>query len=76
MSYEELLNWLKNKHVETYEITASSGIEYQFEFDAHWDDKKNETIALWGSVDGGDITPYSPLTQTFIKGPDNKFIGG
>lgn len=75
LTYSELLKRLEHKDVESYEINDKSGIPYQLEFTAVWDDKRLRTIRFVGSITGGDISAYSPLSTDFIKNVDNNFVG-
>lgn len=75
LDYSTLREWIENNKQENYEVKGKSGIDYQLEFSAIWDDKKLRTIRLWGSIDGGDISPSFPAGRSFIKAPDNTFVG-
>lgn len=75
LSYEELLQWVDDGKKENYELQTKSGIIYQIELFAMWDDKKAKTIRFWGSIDGGDVSAFRPMSNTFIKSPDGKLVG-
>lgn len=75
LSYVELLKWVQENKKEHCEQKGKSGILYQLELFAMWDDKKAKTIRFWGNIDGGDVSALRPMTSTFIKAPDGKFVG-
>ncbi len=58
-----------------YEYKNAIGILYQIEIQAYWDDKPNENIRVMGSIDDGGWRAFSPLSDDFIKSPNNEFIG-
>lgn len=75
LDYEELLKWITENKREHYELQGKSGITYQLELSAMWDDKKAKTIRFCGSIDGGDVSAFLPMTNSFIKASDGKFVG-
>jgi hypothetical protein len=74
LTYNELIAWVGSKKIESTDLRSKSGIAYQLEFYAIWDDKKQKTIRFWGTIDGGDISAYSPLSSSFIKAVNNTFV--
>ncbi len=73
--YSDLLNWVEKDTKQSFNLTGNSGINYQLEFFAIWDDKALKTIRFWGNIDGGEISAYRPLSRTYIKAHDDSFIG-
>lgn len=56
-------------------VEAESGAMYQLEIQAVWDDKKDGNLRVMGSVDGGGLRAFMPLTSDFIISPNGEFIG-
>ena len=72
-SYNDLLYLLDTQDIA--EIKASSGVVYQLEFQAMWDDKKGGNLRVMGSIDDGGFRAFFPLTNDFILAPDGSFVG-
>ena len=72
-SYEDLLYLLNTQ--DTAEIKATSGVIYQLEFQAMWDDKKGGNLRVMGAIDDGGFRAFVPLTDGFILAPDGSFVG-
>jgi hypothetical protein len=75
LSYDELLKWIEDDKKVHQELIGTSGTAYQIELYAMWDDKKAKTICFWGNIDGDSISAFRPMSSTFIKAPDGKFVG-
>jgi hypothetical protein len=50
--YCELVRRLLDKQ-ETFEVTAASGVRYQIELQAFWDDKRAKNLRVIGAIDDG-----------------------
>jgi hypothetical protein len=77
LSYAELVDQYLGE-VDAFEITADSGVEYQIEVEAFWDDprKPNQALRVIAAIDDGrGWRSLSPLTDSFILTPDGSFIG-
>lgn len=62
--------------IEIAEIQAPSGAAYQLEFQFFWDSKPNGDIRVLGSIDDGGLRTFiTPLSDDFIKAPDDTFVG-
>jgi len=72
--YCDLVRRLLDKQ-ETFEVTAASGVRYQIELQAFWDDKRAKNLRLIGAIDDGGWSSYLPLTDNFIVAPDGSFVG-
>ena len=72
-SYNDLVCLLKKKV--TSELTTDSGVKYQVEFQAVWDDKADGNLRVIGSIDDGELRAFSPLTCDFIISPRGRFVG-
>ncbi|QIK65662.1 hypothetical protein G7072_04295 [Nocardioides sp. HDW12B] len=74
-SYEELRDtWLLRPDCE--DVTGASGIWYQVEIEALWDDKKARTLRMFVAIDDGrGWRAFAPLTTTFVVAPDGTFLG-
>lgn len=57
------------------EVTAPSGVSYQLEFLAVYDDRERSNLRVMGSIDDGGIRAFVPLTESFIMAPDGTFVG-
>ena len=71
-SYESLCSLLHN--IDTYEIEAQSGVLYQLEIQAMWDNKPDGDLRIVAGIDDGGLRAYFPLTDSFILSPDGKFV--
>ena len=71
-NYKELQYLLEPQ--DTSEVTAESGVKYQIEFQAVWDDKKDGDIRIMGAIDDGGLRAFMPLTDDFIMSPNGDFV--
>ena len=60
--------------VETVEIERGGNRRWQLEFLFHWDGEPGGNVRVIGSIDDGGIRTFSPLSDSFIKGPSGEFI--
>jgi hypothetical protein len=74
-SYAELAAWAREDRIDDTEVVAPSGTRYQIEVNFFWDSKKNGDVRVMGAIDGGVISAFFPLTDSFILSPEGKFIG-
>jgi len=72
--YAELISMINAKPI-NYEFRAPSEIVYQIEIQAYWDGGPNGNIRVVGSIDDGGLRAFSPLSDDFIKSPNDEFIG-
>lgn len=72
-SYDELQYLLHTQ--DTEEIKASSGVVYQIEFQAVWDDKEGRNLRVIGAIDDGGFHALAPLIDASIVAPDGSFVG-
>jgi hypothetical protein len=73
-SYEELLSMIDNAKWTTE--VGESGIEYQVQIEVFYDDEEAGNIRFIASIDDGGILSFMfPLSEDFIKSPNNSFIG-
>jgi hypothetical protein len=75
LPYEELRRRAEDEIVNTSETIGASGIRYQFEVQAFWDDRQKRNIRVLVSIDDGGLRAFRPLTKDFIKAPDGSFVG-
>lgn len=73
LTYSELAGRVDT--VETAEVRAPSGVEYQLEVQFYWDSKPNREVRVIGSVDDGGWRAFVPLSDDFILAPDGSFVG-
>jgi hypothetical protein len=71
LSYEELRTWAEEKKIKTEELNGPSGVEYQIELAATWDDKRKGTIRFSGAIyDGSSSRLFgvkTPIGYDFLK---------
>jgi hypothetical protein len=72
-SYAELKALLGRQ--ETYEVGSPSGVVYQLEIQAFWDDKPNDVLRVRAAIDDGGIRAYMPMIEDFLIAPDGTFVG-
>ena len=72
-TYSDLQYLLNNQ--DTMEVTADSGVKYQIEIQAVWDDKKDGNLRIVGTIDDGGLNAFVPLTTDFIISPNGELIG-
>jgi hypothetical protein len=49
--------------------------EYQLEFEFLWDGTAGSRVMVIGSIDDGGWGAFFPLSRSFIKTPDESFVG-
>ena len=72
--YSELVSLVDGEPIVGQKL-GLSGKEYQFEIIVYWDDKPDGDVRVIGNVDDGGWRAYFPLGTSFIKAPDNTFVG-
>lgn len=71
--YGDLQYLLERQDV--YEIIGKTGIKYNIEIQAFYDDRKG-SIRVCGAIDDGSgFTSFIPMTSDFIMSTESKFIG-
>ena len=70
----ELVEHLLDKQ-ENLERLGGSGVRYQVEIRAFWDDKKRGHLRVCAAVDDGGWRAFAPLGSDFIRAPNGSFIG-
>jgi len=74
-TYSELVERLLDKQ-ESFERVGPSGVRYTIELDAFWDDRPSENLRVIAMVDDGSRRAFRrPLSDSFIRAPDDSFIG-
>jgi hypothetical protein len=58
----------------TADVTGPSGVVYQLEFQAFWDDGKDGNLRVIGSIDDGGWRAFVPLTRDFLVTPEDRFV--
>ena len=71
-SYRELVKLIDEP--ENREVVGSSGIKYQLEINALWDDKPNGVLRVMSAIGDDGITAYVPLCDDFLIAPNGKFV--
>jgi hypothetical protein len=72
--YSDLVEMIDGAPI-TGEITVPSGTLYQYEIEVFWDGRPDRNVRVMGAIDDGGVRAYCPLCASFIKAPDNSFIG-
>jgi hypothetical protein len=72
-SYERLAALVGSCDVE--EHRGSDGVVYQLEFEFFWDDKPAGDVRVMGGIDGGPISAFKPVTDSFIRASNGEFVG-
>ncbi len=73
MSYRDLQRLLKEQ--DCVEARGPSGVCYQVEIHAVWDDRPGGSLRVFGHVDDGGLRAFFPPTESFIVTPDGSFVG-
>jgi hypothetical protein len=73
-SYDSLVARLLDE-VETRETVGRSGVKYQLEVQAVWDNGKRGNLRVMVAVDDGGWRALAPQCSDFIVAPDGSFIG-
>ena len=60
---------------DTFTVRGESGVEYQLEFQAFWDERANGNLRVIGAIDDGGLRALAPFTADFILAPDGSFVG-
>ena len=72
LSYGDLLRYREPVCVE---VAGPSGVVYQVEVEAFWDDRKRRDLRVLASIDDGGWRAFSPLCDDFIVATDGSFVG-
>ena len=72
-SYGELKTLLGRQ--DTYEVSGPSGVVYQLEIQAFWDDKPNDVLRVRAAIDDKGIRAYMPMIEDFLIAVDGTFVG-
>lgn len=72
-SYEDLLTLLG--HQDCYDVEGPSGVRYQLEIQAFWDDKPNDVLRVRAAIDDRGIRAFYPMMEDFLIAPDGRFVG-
>ena len=73
MRYQELQRLLKEQ--DHLGALGPSGVSYQLEVEAVWDDRPGGNLRVFGHIDDGSLRAVAPLTEDFIMAPDGSFVG-
>jgi hypothetical protein len=73
LPYPQLKRFLDNS--ETHDVVAPSGVTYQVETYAFWDEKNAGHLRVCVAIDDGGWRAFLPLGKDFIVAPDGSFVG-
>lgn len=74
-AYEQLTALIDND--QNYEVTGPSGVAYQLDMQAFWDDprKPGGNLRVMGAIDDKGVSAYAPMCDSFAIAPDGTFVG-
>jgi hypothetical protein len=72
LSYAQLV--ARIDQVECEQIGEPGKKFWQMEFQVVWDTQLNGNVRVLGSIDDGGLRAFAPLTDDFIKAPNDEFI--
>jgi hypothetical protein len=72
-SYNDLKALLGRQ--DTYEVSGPSGVVYQLEVQAFWDDKPNDVLRVRAAIDDKGVRAYMPMVEDFLIAADGAFVG-
>ena len=56
-------------------MTGASGTTYCVDVYAIWERKVGGAVRLWVTADDGGWRAFLPMSKTFIKAADGRFVG-
>ena len=74
-SYKDLMRLIHDR--DDYPVTGTSGVVYQMDVQAFWDnpDKPHDNLRVAGAIDDGGPSAIVPMCDSFIVAPDGTFVG-
>ena len=76
LSYADLHSWVVEKKIETPAVKGPSGTDYQIEIQALWDNEHRLDIRVLVSIDdGGWLSSFLPLCESFVVSSDGSLVG-
>jgi hypothetical protein len=54
---------------------GQAGVTYQIEITCVWDSVAGGDVLVFGSIDDGGWRAFVPITRSFIKAADGRFVG-
>jgi len=57
------------------EFVAHDGNRYQLETEVFWDSKTGGDIRVMVCADGGGVSAFLPVSDSFIMAPDGSLVG-
>jgi hypothetical protein len=73
-TYEQL-SAMAEAPKQTFEVIGASGTTYYVDVYARWDGEVGGPIRLWVTTDDGGWRAFLPMSKTFIKAADGRFVG-
>ena len=75
MSYKDLVQLMDSCPIVS-ETIGKSGANYCIETDVFWDNKGKTNVRVISAIDDGrGWRAFKPLTDSFIKDPNGRFVG-
>ena len=72
--YDELVKLIKEAPI-IFQVRGESDVLYNLEIQVFWDDKAQGNIRVTCAIDDGGWRAYFPMSDSFIKSPNNDFVG-
>jgi hypothetical protein len=71
--YRELAGLVEKRTAR--QVNGESGAEYTTEVSFYWDGEPNEDVRVIASISDGGKSAYIPLSESFIKSSNGRFVG-
>ena len=76
LSYDDLVSRYLDNEPEWETAEGRSGVVYEVQVMAHWDEPTKQTLRVWVNADDGTGEGFHrPVSTCFIIAPDGSFIG-
>lgn len=72
--YSALLYLMEQQ--DCFEVKGSSGVLYQLEVQAFWDNQPHDVLRVIGSIDDRGPRAFSPLVEAFLITPGGQITEG
>jgi hypothetical protein len=76
LSYDDLVSRYLDNEPEWETAEGRSGVVYELQIMAHWDEPTKQTLRVWVNADDETDEGFRrPVSTCFIIAPDGSFIG-
>lgn len=73
--YSELRDLAREHATKTSRHAGRSDVQYCLEVQFFFDGSDDKDVRVLAAIDDGGLRAFHPLTRSFIKGPNDVFIG-